>query len=97
MAAAVDWLRISVGIAQNVGRYAAAIHAMENSPTESGVERGCAIRPSKPIAAINIGTAECQCLAWPLAECHALSCMTTTVARYSTAPSTPTSKSENPD
>src|ERR1700731_4418519 len=39
-AAAADVLRISVGIAQNVGRYAAAMHAILKNTTESPIERG---------------------------------------------------------
>jgi len=39
-AAAADRLRISVGIAQNVGRYAAERQAIVKNTTESVIERG---------------------------------------------------------
>jgi hypothetical protein len=44
-AAAVDWLRISVGMAQKVGRKAELTHAMVKNKSESGMERACATRP----------------------------------------------------
>jgi hypothetical protein len=58
--AAVDSLRISVGIAQNAGRNARNTQIMLNNKTVIRVELGRLMRQKSPAAAMKSGTAECQ-------------------------------------
>src|SRR5205814_7307146 len=58
--AALESLRISVGIAQNTGRNAMAIQIMLKSKTIITFELGKLMRHSNPVAAIKSGAAACQ-------------------------------------
>src|SRR5712672_3549960 len=70
--AALESLRISVGIAQNTGRNAMAMQMTLNSKTDITFELGRLMRHSNPVAAIKSGAAACQRLSRFLSECHPL-------------------------
>ena len=70
--AALESLRISVGIAQNTGRNAMAMQMTLNSKTDVTFELGRLMRHSNPVAAIKSGAAACQRLSRFLSECHPL-------------------------
>jgi len=70
--AALESLRISVGIAQNTGRNAMAMQIMLNSKTVITFELGKLMRHSNPVAAIKSGAVACQRLSPALSECHPL-------------------------
>jgi hypothetical protein len=95
--AAVDSLRISIGIAQNAGRNAMTTQIMLNNKTVIEGELGRLARHSSPAAAMNIGTAACHRLSPLLSECHPLDSIAMNATTYGTAPSIPTRASENPD
>src|SRR5215831_6243608 len=58
--AAVESLRISVGIAQNTGRNAMSTQIILNAETVITVELSRLIRHKNPAAPMNSGTAACQ-------------------------------------
>src|SRR5439155_7364637 len=68
--AALEPLRISVGIAQNTGRNAMSTQIMLNTETVITVELDTLIRHKNPVAAMNSGNAACQPLSRSLSECH---------------------------
>ena len=70
--AALESLRISVGIAQNTGRNAMAMQMKLNSKTVVTFELGKLIRHKNPAAPMNSGNAACQRLSRSLSECHPL-------------------------
>src|SRR5579864_949793 len=96
--AAVDSLRISVGIAQKLTRNAAVARVTRlNNTTVSGVELGRVTRASNAVAARNSGIAVCQRLSRRRSECHPLISMAANAATYGIAPMSPTRASESPD
>src|SRR4029077_2107253 len=58
--AALESLRISVGIAQNTGRNAMPTQVRLNNKTVITFEAGKLLRHKNPTAAMNIGNAACQ-------------------------------------
>src|SRR5215467_3893214 len=70
--AALEPLRISVGIAQNTGRNAIGAQMRLKNTTVITFELGRLIRHKNPAAAMNSGNAACQRLSRPLSECHPL-------------------------
>src|SRR5215471_18341968 len=70
--AALESLRISVGIAQNTGRNAIAMQVMLKNKTVMTFEVDRLIRHQNPAAAMNSGNAACQRLSRYLSECHPL-------------------------
>ena len=68
--AALESLRISVGIAQKTGRNATATQTTLNNKTILTFEVGRLIRHTNPIAAMNSGNAACQRLSRSLSECQ---------------------------
>ena len=73
--AALESLRISVGMAQNTGRNAMAMQITLNNETVITFDVGRFIRHKNPAAAIKSGNAACQRLSRLLSECHALNNM----------------------
>ena len=70
--AALEPLRISVGIAQNTGRNAMAMQMTLNNKIDIAFEPGRLMRDSNPVAPIKSGAAACQRLSRFLSECHPL-------------------------
>ena len=95
--AALEPLRISVGIAQNTGRNAIGTQMRLKNKTIITFELGRLIRHKNPAAPMNSGKAACQCLSRFLSECHALHNIAKSATTYGTAPNKPTCRSENPD
>src|SRR6185437_3917903 len=95
-AAAAERLSKVVGIAQNVERNALQNAIMLKSVTSSTSELPvCAMSPSAPSAATNIGTAECQRRSMVLSECQPLAIMATNISKYGIMPTMPTPRFES--
>ena len=95
--AALESLRISVGMAQNTGRNAMGTQMTLSNKTVITFELGRLIRHKNPAAPMNSGNAACQRLSRPLSECHPLNNIAKSATTYGTAPKKPTCRSENPD
>ena len=70
--AALESLRISVGIAQNTGRNAMPMQMTLKSKTPSMFDLGKLRKQRSPAAAMNSGNAACHRLSRRLSECHPL-------------------------
>src|SRR4029453_15145796 len=87
--AALESLRISVGIAQNTGRNAMAMQMTPNRKTIISLELGKLVKHNNPVAAIQSGAAACQRLSRPLSECHPLNNIAKSAKRKGTPPTNP--------
>src|SRR4029077_11709648 len=70
--AALELVRISVGITQNTGRNAIGTQMRLKNATVITFELGRLIRHKNPAAPMNSGNAACQRLSRLLSECHPL-------------------------
>src|SRR5262249_9588852 len=70
--AALESVRISVGIAQNTGRNAIGTQMTLNSKTVVTFEPAKLLRHKNPAAPMNSGNAACQRRSRHLSECHPL-------------------------
>src|ERR1017187_7652052 len=94
-AAAVS-LRISVGIAQNIGRYANSTIIRLNRHSVIASDGGNTISPSAPSAPSSTGTAACHRRSNCLSECHPLNSIATSATPNGIASNDPTCTSDNP-